>query len=115
MVKGGFKNLCRPAFIYLFISVIGFIVGLIVQQFVIAGNTNRFIVFAEAIFILFWTFILNSICKAGYPKISWILLILPILGQILGLILLASVAAVKGSAQYSTDKRGEEDADKPNN
>jgi hypothetical protein len=95
-----FKNLCSPAFIYLFISVIIFIV-IAVQNF---GNTNRFcvgtydcyvpntfIIFLfDALYILFWTFILNSICKAGYPEISWVLVILPIIlfFVILGLILL---------------------------
>ena len=27
--------------------------------------------------LLFWTFILNCLCKAGYKEISWILLLLP--------------------------------------
>tara|TARA_Y100000389_G_scaffold204956_1_gene261228 strand:- start:12703 stop:13053 length:351 start_codon:yes stop_codon:yes gene_type:complete len=94
-----FKNLCSPAFIYLFISVVIFIV-IAVQNF---GNTNYFCVGSyncyvpntffiflfDAIYILFWTFILNSLCKAGYSEISWILVILPIIlfFIILGLII----------------------------
>lgn len=94
-----FKNLCSPAFIYLFISVIAFII-LAIQNF---GNTtkfclgefecylpNTFLVFVfNAIYILFWTFILNSLCKAGYREISWFLVLLPIvlLFIILGLII----------------------------
>ena len=51
---------------------------------------NTFIIFVfQALYILFWTFILNSLCKAGYKEVSWILVLLPIilLFVILGLIL----------------------------
>ena len=94
-----FKNLCTPAFVYLLISVISFIV-MAIQNF---GNTNKyclgeyecyvpntFVIFVfQALYILFWTFILNSLCKAGYKEVSWILVLLPIilLFVILGLIL----------------------------
>lgn len=96
-----FRNLCTPAFIYLFISVIIFIV-IAVQNF---GNTtkycvgtyecnipNTYIMFIfKAIYILFWTFILNSLCKAGYKEVSWFLVLLPIilLFIILGLIIVS--------------------------
>ena len=95
-----FKNLCTPAFVYLFISVVAFII-IAIQNF---GNTdkyclgqyecfvpNTFVMFIfKAVYILFWTFILNALCKAGYKEISWILVLLPIilLFIILGLIIL---------------------------
>jgi len=94
-----FRNLCTPAFIYLAISVIVFIV-IAVQNF---GNTtkyclgayecnlpNTYIMFIfKALYILFWTFILNSLCKAGYREISWFLVLLPFILMfiILGLII----------------------------
>jgi hypothetical protein len=96
-----FRNLCTPAFIYLFISVIIFIV-IAVQNF---GNTTKYCVgtyecnipntylmfIFKAIYILFWTFILNSLCKAGYKEVSWFLVLLPIilLFIILGLIIVS--------------------------
>ena len=96
-----FKNLCSPAFFYLIISVILFIL-MALQNF---GNTevycignyecyvpNTFIIFVfKAIYILFWTFILNSLYKAGYKEISWFIVLLPIilLFLILGLIVLS--------------------------
>jgi|UniRef100_A0A6C0DWG1 hypothetical protein len=96
-----FRNLCTPAFIYLFISVIIFIV-IAVQNF---GNTTKYCVgtyecnipntylmfIFKAIYILFWTFILNSLCKAGYKEVSWFLVLLPIilLFIILGLIVVS--------------------------
>lgn len=95
-----FKNLCSPAFLYLLISAIIFIV-IAVQNF---GNTtvyclgryecfvpNTFVLFVfKAVYILFWTFVLNSLCKAGYKEISWILVLLPIilLFVILGLVII---------------------------
>jgi len=95
-----FKNLCTPAFIYLLISAIAFIV-IALQNF---GNTtkyclgqfecfvpNTFIIFVfKAIYILFWTFVLNALCKAGYSEISWFILLLPLilLFIILGLIIM---------------------------
>jgi hypothetical protein len=94
-----FRNLCTPAFIYLFISVLAFII-IAIQNF---GNTTRYCVGAyecflpntfvmfvfKAVYILFWTFILNSLCKAGYKEISWFLVLLPIilLFVILGLVI----------------------------
>jgi|TARA_B100000768_G_C11091061_1_gene294974 hypothetical protein len=95
-----FKNLCTPAFVYLLISVLAFIV-IAIQNF---GNTtkycvgqyecyvpNTFVMFVfKAFYILFWTFILNCLCKAGYKEISWFLVLLPIilLFIILGLIII---------------------------
>tara|TARA_B100001142_G_C14132611_1_gene577457 strand:- start:77 stop:409 length:333 start_codon:yes stop_codon:yes gene_type:complete len=84
-----FKKLCTPAFLYLFISVLAFII-LALQNY---GNTNKFclgdyscnvpntfIIFIfNAIYILFWTFLLNALCKAGYKEISWFLVLFPII------------------------------------
>ena len=95
-----FRTLCSPAFVYLLISVLIFIV-IALQNF---GNTskyclgtfqcivpNTFIIFVlHSLYILFWTFILNCLCKAGYSEISWFLVLLPLILMflILGLIIL---------------------------
>ena len=84
-----FKKLCTPASIYLFINVIIFI-SIAIQNF---GNTNQYCLgqykctvpntfsmfLFKAIYILFWTFILNAICKAGYKEVSWFMVLLPVL------------------------------------
>tara|TARA_Y100000389_G_C17437904_1_gene506691 strand:- start:55 stop:378 length:324 start_codon:yes stop_codon:yes gene_type:complete len=81
------KELCTPAAIYFIIST----VTLALIAFQNMGNTNKFclgtyacdvpstmIVFVlEILYILFFTWILHLICKAGYTNISWILLLLP--------------------------------------
>ena len=97
-----FKKLCTPAFLYLFVSFLAFLI-MAFQNF---GNTNKlcvgdydcnvpntFIIFVfHAIYILFWTFILNALCKAGYKEISWFLFLLPFIFifVIYGLILVNS-------------------------
>ena len=97
-----FKKLCTPASVYLFINVIIFIV-IAIQNF---GNTTKYCVgqykckvpntfsmfLFKAVYILFWTFILNAICKAGYKEVSWFMVLLPIilLFIIIGIIILNS-------------------------
>lgn len=102
-----FKKLCSPASVYLFINVIIFI-SIAIQNF---GNTTQYCVgqykcnvsntfslfLFKAIYILFWTFILNAVCKAGYKEVSWFMVLMPIilLFIILGMIILNS-----GSARF---------------
>jgi hypothetical protein len=83
----GLRNLCSPAYVYLVISSIALII-MIMQNF---GNINKYcvgsyschvsstaIVFIiKALYILFWTWILNLICKSGSPNIAWFLVLLP--------------------------------------
>jgi len=81
------KSLCTPALIYFVISIIG-IIMLSFQNM----NDNRrynmgsfscrvpsciFIFILKLIYILFWTWILNLICKSGHKAIAWLLLLLP--------------------------------------
>ena len=97
-----FKKLCTPASVYLFINVIIFI-SIAIQNF---GNTTQYCVgqykchvpntfsmfLFKALYMLFWTFILNAICKAGYKEVSWFMVLLPIilLFIIIGIVILNS-------------------------
>ena len=39
---------------------------------------NKVVFFTvEGILILFWTFILDLLCKSGYKLLSWLLILLP--------------------------------------
>ena len=83
------KKLCTPSFIYFLVSVLSF--ALIMLQNL--GNTNTYCIgsyscnvistfFAlviQAGYILFWTWILDLMCKAGYGEIAWFVLLLPII------------------------------------
>lgn len=81
------KNLCKPAYIYLVISVISTLV-LMIQNM---GNQNRYcagsfecavpstalVFIVKFLYIAFWTFVLNSICRAGHKQFAWFLVLLP--------------------------------------
>ena len=83
----GLRNLCTPAYIYLVISVISILViGL--QNF---GNDNVYCLgsyschtknkvaffIMKIIYVLFFTWVLNILCKSGYEPVSWVLVLLP--------------------------------------
>jgi hypothetical protein len=89
MAVVGLRNLCTPAYIYLTISMFTLlIIG--IQNF---GNDNVYclgsyschtknkvtIFIMKIIYVLFFTWLLNIICKSGYETVSWILVLLPYL------------------------------------
>jgi len=94
------KELCTPAVVYFSISVISLVIVLLQNL----GNTNSYnigsfscrvpnttVVFiTKLIYILFWTYILNLICKDGHTGLSWLLVLLPfiLLFVIIGLLML---------------------------
>ena len=81
------KELCTPAMLYFVISMIGLVIVLMQNL----GNTNSYhvgsfscrvpntaVVFiVKLIYVLFWTYILNLICKVGHTSLSWLLVLLP--------------------------------------
>ena len=83
------RELCTPSMIYFVISVVGFVI-IVLQNL---GNTNSMCIgnqscnvgntflalVVNAIYILFWTWILDLMCKAGYKEIAWFGLLLPII------------------------------------
>lgn len=94
------KELCTPASLYFVISMF----GLIIVIFQNLGNTNSyhvgnfscrvpntfFVFVMKLIYIVFWTYILNLICKDGHIGISWLLVLLPwiMLFVIMGMLML---------------------------
>ena len=80
-------ELCPPAMLYFIISII----SLTLLLFQNLGNGDHYsigsfsrnvpsttIIFAvKMIYILFWTWVLNLICKDGHTEISWLLILLP--------------------------------------
>jgi hypothetical protein len=83
------KKLCTPSFIYFLISTLSLVL-IMIQNL---GNTDTFCIgsyscdvistfFAlviQAGYILFWTWILDLMCKAGYSEIAWFVILLPII------------------------------------
>ena len=81
------KELCTPAMIYFVISMI----ALIMVLFQNLGNSNSYnvgsfscrvpntalVFIAKLMYVLFWTYILNLICKDGHTSLSWLLVLRP--------------------------------------
>lgn len=81
------KELCSPAALYFIVSIF----ALVMILFQNLGNSNSYhvgnfscrvpstilIFIVKLIYILFWTWILNLICKDGHTGISWLLVLLP--------------------------------------
>ena len=96
------KELCRPAFIYFAISMLGLIIS-IFQNF---GNNDSYtlgsfscsvpsttlVFIVKVIYIFFWTWVLNLICKDGHSGISWFLVLFPfiLLFVLLGLLMVSN-------------------------
>ena len=94
------KGLCTPSYAYLFISLFTLIVlGLQnvgnSQQYCIGGyncqvQNTGFIFVMKIIYIIFWVWLLDILCKNGYTSISWFLFLLPYSIMILGIAFIIS-------------------------
>jgi hypothetical protein len=81
------KELCTPASLYFVISMI----ALVMVLFQNLGNNNSYhvgsfscrvpntmaVFVVKLIYVLFWTYVLNLICKDGHVGVSWLLVLLP--------------------------------------
>lgn len=81
------KELCTPASLYFLISMI----ALVMVLFQNLGNNNSYhvgsfscrvpntmaVFIVKLIYVLFWTYVLNLICKDGHVGVSWLLVLLP--------------------------------------
>ena len=93
-------DLCTPALFYFYISIFVLLITIIQNL----GNNGKYtlgsfsvkvpstiIIFVlKIIYILFWTWILNLICKDGHKGIAWLLVLLPFIlfFVILGLVMI---------------------------
>jgi len=89
MAVTGLRKLCTPSYIYLVVSAI----ALVVMLYQNIGNVDKYclgsysctvsstalIFIIKAIYILFWTWVLNLICRAGAPGVAWFVLLLPMI------------------------------------
>ena len=85
--KFNLTKLCTPSTIYFVISLLGLIIlgvsnlgnesRLCIGEYNCTVHSNTIIFVLNAIYILFWTFILDLMCKNGYSSLSWFILLLP--------------------------------------
>jgi hypothetical protein len=109
------KELCTPAYVYFILSAIGIIMS-VVQNL---GNKNVYkmgmfsarvpstilVFLVKIVYILFWTWILNLICKDGHKEIAWFLVLIPfiLLFVIMGLVMV-NPGIMEGMAQGAVKK-----------
>ena len=105
------KKLCTPAFVYLVIAVFGLIVVMLQN----VGNTNKLCVgrvecsgtntaimfLVKALWVIFWTWVLSTLCKYGHPNVAWFLVLLPFVVAFIALVAVADMAS--GSHQEMHD------------
>ena len=113
------KKICPPAMLYLVISIFSFL-GILVQN---CNTSSRYIIgdmsakvpchnvwffVGKAIYITFWTWLLNLLCNKGFTTVSWFLVLLQFLAMfmILGVILILLMKTEKeGIGEYSSIQR----------
>jgi hypothetical protein len=95
MALVGLTDLCPPATLYLVLSLLAIIL-MAMQNF---GTSDRYcigiwscpnsntttIFLVKLLFVVFYTWILNIICKHVTPIVSWVLVLTPILLMFLGI------------------------------
>ena len=83
----GLKDLCTPSYVYLVISVIALIL-MTIQNY---GNKNKYclgpykcddtntllIFVIKLLYVLFWTWLLNVMCRGGATSFAWFLVLFP--------------------------------------
>ena len=81
------KQLCTPAYVYFIISVLAIAMS-VVQNI---GNSKKYslgsfscavpscmlIFVLKIVYIIFWTWVLNLMCKDGHTGVAWFLVLLP--------------------------------------
>lgn len=81
-----YKDLCRPARIYFYFTVLSTIIALF--QGMALGS-----IVINVLFMGFWMWFLNKLCSWGYRTAAWIALFLPLILFFIGIILIISALA----------------------
>lgn len=92
MAKGysfNIRKLCTPSLLYFAVSMAALVYLVLTNMsspsVLCLGDYSCNVgsvmatLFVNLIYIIFWTFILDLLCKTGYKSFSWILVLLPIL------------------------------------
>lgn len=87
MAIAGLRNLCTPSYVYLVISLIalavmgfqnlGFMNTYCLGSYSCQVSSTVMVFIIKFIYIIFWTWILNLICRSGATSLAWFLVLLP--------------------------------------
>lgn len=86
-----FQSLCLPSKVYFVLSVIAIIFSLMM------GGVIAIHHLVHIVYVVFWTWVLNLICRAGYKWISWVLVLVPL---IVVFLLLGVTLSLDDSVRY---------------
>ena len=94
------SQLCTPSYVYFIISVLAIAIAAIQNM----GNNRKYalgmfscrvpsclaVFIVKIIYILFWTWVLNLMCRDGHSGIAWFLVLLPfvLLFVIMGMVMM---------------------------
>jgi len=81
------SQLCTPAYIYFIISVLAIAIAAVQNL----GNNHKYnlgsfscrvpscitVFIMKIVYILFWTWVLNLMCRDGHSEIAWFFVLLP--------------------------------------
>ena len=77
-LRKNFEHLCSPSQLYFIIAITGATLGLLFKLFTQDKRGVNIVAFmVSALIFLFWTWVLNWICKDGYTKLAWGLVLFP--------------------------------------
>lgn len=90
MALPNLNKLCTPAQLYLFFTLLSLVMiiydnsgtpdnVLCMGRYRCRSPNKMLLVFVKLIYIAFWTFILNLMCKGGYKNFAWFLVLLPLI------------------------------------
>jgi hypothetical protein len=97
-MKIGGIALCRPAYVYLILSLITFILFIAMQS---TGSA----IMGYVLQVMIWVFVLNLICTSGYENVSWFLVLFPFIIMVLMMIFYVTmITMVTTQAQLETKK-----------
>jgi hypothetical protein len=121
------KGLCKPAKFYLYLSIAGIVMSLI-QNMRKFDNSNykcgsfsvnvpsvMLIFVFKIVYVMFWTYVLNLLCKDNNVRLAWLLVLFPIilLFVIIGMLLLTGGveknAGNEGFREGTTSKASEDE------
>ena len=97
------SQLCTPSYVYFIISVLAIVISAIQNM----GNSKKYtlgmfscrvpsciaVFIVKILYIFFWTWVLNLMCKDGHAEIAWFLVLLPFV--IFFLILIMATSQMK--------------------
>lgn len=105
MIPKTIKDLCTPALAYFILGVISFL-SILRQNL---EDPRKFclgkmscevphialVLVGKALYIAFWTWALNALCKSGHKRIAWLIFLLPVIFFFLMATTLITAVALK--------------------